>query len=132
MSAQPTTASRRVLVVDDSSLIREAAKIALASLGGWDVLCAEGGEEALALAAAELPDAILLDVVMPGMDGIEVAERLAGTPGARACPIVLLTARDRPEDHELFGRLPIAGVITKPFDVAALADQLAETLGWES
>jgi CheY-like chemotaxis protein len=117
-------------VIDDSELIREAAKIALDTIGGWRVCTATCGEEGLALLASQRPDAILLDVVMPGMDGIAVAEQLHATPSTRSLPIVLLTASDRPEDQERFQRAPVAGVIAKPFDIAGLQSQMAKLLGW--
>jgi CheY-like chemotaxis protein len=119
-----------VLVIDDSALIREAAKIALDTLGGWRVLTAASGEEGIALAGSERLDAVLLDVVMPGMDGVAVAERLRAMPATQALPIVLLTAQDRREDREPFRHVPLAGVIAKPFDVTSLAQRLATLLGW--
>jgi len=125
-----TPLTRHILVIDDSELIREAAKIALDTIGGWRVCTATCGEEGLALLASQRPDAILLDVVMPGMDGIAVAEQLHATPSTRSLPIVLLTASDRPEDQERFQRAPVAGVIAKPFDIAGLQSQMAKLLGW--
>jgi CheY-like chemotaxis protein len=119
-----------VLVIDDSALIREAAKVALATIGGWSVLTAASGEEGIAVAEAEHPDAILLDVVMPGLDGIAVAERLHTGPATSSIPVALLTAKDNPEDRESFRRIPVVGVIAKPFDIAGLAGELAALLGW--
>jgi CheY-like chemotaxis protein len=125
------TRPRRVLVVDDSSLIREAASLALGAIGGWEVLTASSGEEGLIRASADQPDAVLLDVMMPGLDGVAVAERLAAGPATRAIPVVMLTAADSAEDHARMGRLSVAGVIPKPFDLAALAGQLAALVGWD-
>jgi CheY-like chemotaxis protein len=122
---------RRVLVVDDSSLIREAARLALGSIGGWEVLTASSGEEGLVRASADQPDAVLLDMMMPGLDGVAVAERLAAGPETRAIPVVMLTAADGAEDRARMGRLSVAGVIPKPFDLGALAGQLAALVGWE-
>jgi CheY-like chemotaxis protein len=117
------------LAVDDSSLIREAVSLALSPIDGWKVLTAPSGEEGLALAGTEMPDVILLDVMMPGLDGIVVAERLAASPGTRGIPVVMLTAADRPEDRERLSGLAVAGVIAKPFQLAALSDQLAALIG---
>jgi CheY-like chemotaxis protein len=122
---------RRVLVVDDSSLIREAAALALGTIRGWDVLTAASGEEGLERAGADQPDAVLLDVVMPGLDGIAVAERLAHSPGTRTIPVVMLTAAGSAEDRQRLERLAVAGVIPKPFELATLADQLAVLVGWD-
>jgi CheY-like chemotaxis protein len=131
-SAETLTAipTRKILVIDDSALIREAAKIALGTIGGWRIATAASGEEGLERAVPERFDAILLDLVMPGMDGIAVAERLRATPATSATPIILLTAHDRLEDSERLQRVPVAGVIPKPFGISELSLEVAELLGW--
>ncbi len=121
---------RKILVIDDSALIREAAKIALGTIGGWRIVTAASGEEGIERALSERFDAILLDVVMPGMDGIAVAERLQAIPAAGSPPVVLLTAHDRLEDQERFQRVAVAGVIAKPFGISDLSLHVAELLGW--
>ena len=122
--------SRKILVIDDSVLIREAAKIALGAIGGWQITTAASGEEGIERALSEHPDAILLDVVMEGIDGLAVAERLHGIPATSSLPIVLLTAHDRLQDSEHFQRLEIAGIIAKPFDISGLSQEVATLLGW--
>jgi|HubBroStandDraft_6_1064221.scaffolds.fasta_scaffold05385_3 CheY-like chemotaxis protein len=122
--------SRTLLVIDDSALIREAAKIALGTIGGWRVVTAVSGEEGIERAVSERFDAILLDVVMPGMDGIAVVERLHAIPATGLLPILLLTAHDRLQDSERFRRVTVAGVIGKPFDISGLSRQIAVLLGW--
>ena len=120
----PTAAPmRNILVIDDSALIREAARIALGTIGGWRISAAVTGEEGIERAVSGQFDAILLDVVMPGMDGITVAERLHANPATRSLPIILLTAYDRPEDSERFRNIPIVGVIGKPFIYPISADK---------
>jgi DNA-binding response OmpR family regulator len=121
---------RRILVVDDSSLIREAATLALGAVAGMEVLTASSGEEGLVRGMAERPDAVLLDVVMPGIDGVTVAQRLAASPTTRTIPVVMLTAADATEDRRLRD-LPVAGIIPKPFALESLAGQLAALLGWD-
>jgi two-component system, OmpR family, alkaline phosphatase synthesis response regulator PhoP len=121
---------RNILVIDDSALIREAAKISLGTIGGWRVITAVSGEEGIERAVSEWFDAILLDVVMPGMDGIAVAERLHAIPATGSLPIVLLTAHDRLDDSERFRRVTVAGVIRKPFNISDLSRQIAVLLGW--
>jgi CheY-like chemotaxis protein len=123
---------RRILVVDDSSLIREAATLALGTAAGWEVLTASTGEEGLGRAAAEQPDAVLLDVVMPGLDGVAVAELLANGRETRGIPVLMLTAADGARDRERLRRLPVAGIISKPFELEALAGQVASLLGWKA
>jgi two-component system alkaline phosphatase synthesis response regulator PhoP len=122
--------SRNILVIDDSALIREAAKIALGTIGGWQISTAASGEEGIERAVSGQFDAILLDVLMPGMDGITVAERLHAIPATSSLPIVLLTAYDRLEDSERFRDVPTAGVIVKPFNISDLARQVVMLLGW--
>jgi CheY-like chemotaxis protein len=122
--------SHKILVIDDSVLIREAAKIALGTIGGWQITTASCGEEGIERALSEHPDAILLDVVMEGIDGIAVAERLHGIPATSSLPIVLLTAHDRLDDSERFQRIQVAGIIAKPFDISGLSREVATLLGW--
>jgi two-component system, OmpR family, alkaline phosphatase synthesis response regulator PhoP len=127
----PTAApSRKILVIDDSALIREAAKIALGTIGGWRISTAVTGEEGIEQAVSGQFDAILLDLVMPGMDGIAVAERLHAIPATSSLPIILLTAYDRLEDSERFRDVPVAGIIGKPFNISDLTRQVAVLLGW--
>jgi CheY-like chemotaxis protein len=135
VSGQPAESEaqqRRILIVDDSSLIREVAVLALSSRSGWEAVTASSGEEGLARALSDRPDAVLLDVVMPGIDGYEVAERLAASPSTSAIPVIMLTAADGPGDRERLRRLAVAGVIPKPFELAQLASQVAAVLGWQS
>lgn len=124
--------THRVLVVDDEPDIREIARLSLERLAGWTVLTAASGDEALQLAAQELPDAVLLDVMIPGMDGPEVARRLAADPTTAGIPVLLLTARARSAEREELAEGPVAAVLTKPFDPTSLADDIAGALGWTS
>jgi two-component system, OmpR family, alkaline phosphatase synthesis response regulator PhoP len=119
-----------VLVIDDSALVREAARVALETIGGFCVTTAESGEQGIELAQAERPDAILLDVVMPGLDGIAVAQQLTALPATSSSPVVFLTGGDRPEDRERCESVGPAGVIAKPFQTEQLASELASLLGW--
>jgi CheY-like chemotaxis protein len=121
---------RNILVIDDSALIREAARIALSTIGGWQVVTAASGEDGFERAVSGRFDAVLLDVEMPGIDGIAVAERLHGTPATSSLPIVFLTAHDRLQDGERLRHLSVTGVIPKPFDVSDLSRQMAGLLGW--
>lgn len=122
--------TRRVLVVDDDDAIREVAQMALQIVGGWDVTTATNGQEALVRAAAEQPDAMLLDVMMPDMDGPTTIGHLKSDPRTEAIPVVLLTAKVQTRDHREWRELDLAGVIAKPFDPMALPQQMAALLGW--
>jgi two-component system alkaline phosphatase synthesis response regulator PhoP len=127
-----TPSSRKILVIDDSALIREAAKIALGTIGGWQTSTAASGEEGIELAIAGRFDAVLLDVVMPGMDGIVVAERLRAIAATSSLPIIFLTAYERLEDNERLRSTQVDGVIAKPFDISDLTRQVAALLGWSA
>ncbi len=123
---------RRVLVVDDSPLIREAARIGLETVAGHSVETVQSGEEAVARASAQRPDAILLDVVMPGMDGPATLAALRAGEVTRDVPVVMVTGLDVATHGPELEQLGAVGMISKPFDPATLAAQVAELLRWES
>lgn len=121
---------RRVLVVDDDDSIREVAEVALGVVGGWDVTTVASGEAGLRSASTDAPDAILLDVMMPGMDGPTTLSRLRADPTTKEIPVILLTAKLRPGERRELDDLEINGIIGKPFDPMALASQVSDLLGW--
>lgn len=123
--------ARRVLLIDDEDHIREVAKLSLELTAGWHVLTASGGAEGIALAADAQPDAVLLDMMMPDMDGMSTARALLADPATRAIPIVFLSAKARTGDPSAAPVAGAAGSIAKPFDPMRLADQLASLLGWD-
>ena len=122
--------AKRVLVIDDEERIQEVVQTCLEILSGWEVLTAGSGNEGLQKAQTQQPDAILLDVSMPEMDGLTILQKLQENPVTQSIPVVLLTAKVQPADRERFAQLGIAGVITKPFDPVQLASQVAQALGW--
>jgi CheY-like chemotaxis protein len=122
--------SRKILLVDDEDDIREVAQMSLEMTAGWEVVTAASGAEALRVAAAERPDAILLDVMMPGMDGPDTARALRASGEAGSIPIILLTAKVQAADRKRFDDLGVAGVLSKPFDPMELAAQVSGLLGW--
>ena len=124
---------RRVLVVDDEDAIREIAQLSMEVVGGHRATSASSGAEALDRAVADPPDVILLDVMMPGLDGPAIVARLQADPRTRNIDVVLLTAKVRPSDLARVDMLPgVAGVIAKPFDPMTLPAQVADILGWDS
>lgn len=123
--------NKRILVVDDEPPIQEVIQGCLEELADWEVWTALSGPEGLQLAQSGQPDGILLDVSMAEMDGLAVLQALKANPATQAIPVVLLTARVQASDRAQFAELPIAGVIQKPFDPLALADQIADAFGWE-
>jgi len=102
----------------------------LEDLGGWETLVAGSGEECLQILQTERPNAILLDLSMPGMDGFAVYEILQSDPITRSIPIILLTAKVLPSDRAKFAQMPVAGVITKPIQPITLTEEVAEILEW--
>lgn len=122
--------SRHVLVVDDDDDIREVASLALSVVGGLEVSTASTGHEAVASAVARRPDAILLDVMMPDVDGPGTIRLLHRDPQTQDIPVILLTAKLQPQDRSRLDGLGVAGVIAKPFDPMTLASQVAEVLAW--
>ncbi len=119
----------QILVIDDEDDIRKLTQTCLEIMGGWEVVTACSGSEGLAKAQANQPDAILLDVMMPDMDGLTTFQKLQANPATRHIPVILLTARGRSADQHLFAELSVTGVINKPFNPLKLADQVAEALG---
>jgi CheY-like chemotaxis protein len=120
----------RVLLIEDEDHIREIAQLSLESIAGWQVLAASGGTEGLAVAVRERPDAVLLDVMMPDLDGPSTLSALRAHPETAEIPVVFLTAKARAGEQQELRQLGAAGVIKKPFDPMTLADQVAEALGW--
>jgi two-component system alkaline phosphatase synthesis response regulator PhoP len=122
-----STNSGRILVVDDENAIRLICRLNLQT-AGFDTLEAGDGATALELARAEHPDLVLLDIMLPEVDGWAVAEEMAADPDTREIPILFLTARSEPTDisrgHELGG----VGYVTKPFDPVALTETVSKVL----
>jgi CheY-like chemotaxis protein len=118
-------------VVDDEEAIREIAALSMQAVGGHDVLTAASGAEALQLAVAQPPDVILLDVMMPELDGPTTALRLQDDERSRGIPVILLTAKVQARETARLGRVTgVCGIIAKPFDPMTLPQQVAEILGW--
>lgn len=116
---------QRVLYVEDDPDIREIAELALKDVGGLDVSLCTSGQTALTEAHTFVPQLVLLDVMMPDMDGPETLEalRAEGSVGA-ATPVVFVTAKVHPEELARYKQMGVADVISKPFDPMALADEL--------
>ncbi|MEO5982764.1 MAG: response regulator [Pedococcus sp.] len=121
---------RRVLVVDDDELILEVAEMSLSMVGGWEVTTATGGQEALDRCVRDLPDAVVMDVMMPGMDGSTAAVLISLNPATSHIPVVLLTAKAQAVEDAQKAGLPVVGVLAKPFDPMTLPAQLSTMLGW--
>jgi CheY-like chemotaxis protein len=121
----------RILLVDDSALVHELARVALETVAGWEVVSAHSGAEALELSPTEPFDAVLVDVEMPDMDGPATVRALRATAAGKAVPVLFLTGHDDPRVVERLEALEVDGVLPKPFDVAGLAGAIADQLGWQ-
>jgi CheY-like chemotaxis protein len=121
---------RRILIIDDEDDIREVASLSLESVAGWDVRTASSGMEGMRAAASDPPDAILMDVMMPEMDGPTTFREMQKLPETAGIPVILLTAKVQGVDKRLFSGLGVTAVLFKPFDPLTLADQISEALGW--
>lgn len=121
--------TRRALVVDDDDGIREVATLALELVGGWDVETAASAEAAWCSALAHQPDVVLLDVMMPDVDGVATVARFRSDERTRNLPVIFLTARSPDLDSSAWPGLGLAGVIAKPFDPMTLAAQVTALLG---
>ena len=122
--------TKRILVIDDEDGIREIIQICLEAAAGWDVLTAASGSEGLATAQVEKPDAILLDVMMPDMDGPTTFRQLQADPTTQNIPTILLTAKAKISEQQQFIDLGVTGVITKPFKAQDLVNQIRKILHW--
>jgi len=121
---------RRILIIDDEDDIREVAALSLEATAGWQILAARSGAEGIAIASAQHPDAILLDVMMPGVDGPSTFRLMQAIPAIAHIPVLLLTAKVQGIDQRRFAGLGVAAVLFKPFDPLTLAQQISEVLGW--
>jgi CheY-like chemotaxis protein len=126
-----TTASRTILIVDDDDDIREVGQLALELGSRWTVITASSGAIGLEHAKAAHPDAILLDVMMPGMDGPTTLQHLRADSSTSGIPVVFLTAKVRSADRDTLTALGVAAVLAKPFDPVTLPAQIAHALGWD-
>jgi CheY-like chemotaxis protein len=125
------TAQKRVLIIDDEADIREVARVSLELVGHYEVLTAGSGREGVEAAGTHQPDAILLDVTMPELDGPGTLTALRENPATRQIPVVFLTAKTQAADRARLSQMSPSGILMKPFDPLKLAAELAATLHWE-
>jgi two-component system, OmpR family, alkaline phosphatase synthesis response regulator PhoP len=121
---------KRLLMIDDEETIQIVVKFGIKMAAGWDVLTANSGIIGIDTAEKELPDAILLDVMMPEMDGITTFKALQANPITANIPVIFLTAKAQTAERRQFNDLGISGVITKPFNSLDLPEQIAKILHW--
>ncbi len=124
--------TRTLLLIDDDDDIREIAQLSLELGAGWTIFAAASGEEGVARAREKKPDAILLDVMMPVLDGPATLARLREDERTRDIPVLFLTAKARPAERDRLAGLSVAGVLAKPFDPVRLPEQISALLGWRA
>jgi CheY-like chemotaxis protein len=122
--------NREVLVVDDADDIRAITQLGLEMSRGWHVLTANSGQDALQMAATHAFDVILLDMMMPEMDGALTLRHLKADSRTESIPVILLTAKGTPLSSAEIQRLGANAVLGKPFHPLQLADQICNILGW--
>lgn len=118
----------RVLLVDDDPRIRKIAQIALQGVAHWQVSLAASGFEALEAAAKDRPDVILLDVMMPEMDGPTTLARLKESEQTASIPVIFFTAKVQKHELDSYLALGAAGIISKPFDPMTLPQEITDIL----
>jgi CheY-like chemotaxis protein len=122
--------AKRVLIVDDEESIQTVVQFGIQMETDWVVLTASSGPQGLQTACNEQPDVILLDVMMPDMDGIATFKALQSHPKTTQIPVIFLTAKAQTFERRQFNDLGVSGVITKPFNSLDLPDQIAKMLDW--
>lgn len=120
--------SKKILIIDDDDDVREATQICLEITGNWEILTASSGREGLIKATSKLPDLILLDVMMPVMDGLETFSELQANSLTCSIPVIFLTAKAQPAELRQFTQLHVSDVITKPYDPFNLSERIAKVL----
>lgn len=119
-----------ILFIDDEEDIQTLARFCLELEDGWQLLTASSGKEGIAIAETEQPDAILLDVMMPELDGLQTLAQLQVNPKTKHIPTIFITAKAQAADRRKFYAAGAKGVINKPFDSLTLSSQIAGFLNW--
>jgi two-component system OmpR family response regulator len=125
----PPPTLEHILLVDDEADIRQVARLALETLGGFQISECHSGLEAPACVARHKPDLILMDVMMPGRDGPATLQALRANPDLPRTPVIFMTAKVQPQEVAAFRQLGALDVIAKPFDPMTLAQTVRQI--WE-
>lgn len=120
---------KTILIVDDEEDVQAITQMGLEMSVGWTVFSASSGKEALKIAAEQQPDVILLDWMMPDMDGRKTLQHLKSNPQTQKIPVILVTAKEQ-HSVENSKNLEIAAIISKPFRPLKLAEQIKGALRW--
>lgn len=117
---------KKLLLVDDEPDIRKVASISLEKIGKFELLTAASGEEALSIAESGKPDLIILDMMMPGMDGMTAFRKLAENPATAGIPVIFMTAKSQAHEKAEYMAAGARGVIVKPFDPMKLPQEIRD------
>lgn len=120
--------NKKVLICDDELYIQEAVQHVVRR-AGYDPLLAQDGDESITIAQKEIPDLIILDIMMPKRDGFEVCKQLRRNPKTKNIHIIMLTARGYDSDNSMCEKCGANEIITKPFSPRKLQQRLSEILG---
>ncbi len=121
---------KRILIIDDEESIQTVVEFGLKMTAGWEVISASSGNEGISRAQTEPLDMILLDVMMPEMDGLATFRALQLNDQTRSIPVIFLTAKAQASEKRLFHETGVNGIITKPFNALELAQQICQVLNW--
>jgi CheY-like chemotaxis protein len=132
MMVNPIVATKHVLVIDDNDHIQQIVQAALQRLTTWTVSVASSAREGIAKAEAERPDVILMDYMMPEMNGVDCLKQLRSRPETENIPVLFLTAYQSLVEPRRFQAMGAAGAIAKPFDPFFIAPHIIQTLGWDA
>ncbi|HIK06194.1 MAG TPA: response regulator [Trichormus sp. M33_DOE_039] len=121
---------KRILIIDDEETIQTVVQFGIKMSAGWEVFTASSGSEGIQTAQTAKPDVILLDVMMPEMDGIATFKELQSRAETEKIPVILLTAKAQTAEKRQFNDLGVSGVITKPFNSLDLPEQITRILHW--
>jgi two-component system, OmpR family, alkaline phosphatase synthesis response regulator PhoP len=122
--------TKRILIIDDEDAIQKVVTFGITMSAPWEVLTANSGIEGILRAKVEHPDVILLDVMMPEMDGIDTFQALQLDVATQQIPVIFLTAKAQASEKRQFSDVGVDGVITKPFNSLDLVGQICKILNW--
>jgi len=123
--------NRKVLVIDDEEAIIIVLKASLEATTDWQVITCSSATKGITIATTERPDAVLLDVSMPKVDGTQVFKALQAEALTQNIPVIFLTAKARVSEQQTLKALGVSGIILKPFSPETIAAQIKEILGWK-
>jgi CheY-like chemotaxis protein len=122
--------NKRILLIDDEDTIQTVVQFGIRMVTGWDVQLASSGSQGIETARTFQPDVILLDMLMPDMDGVDTLEVLQSLPTTQHIPVIFLTAKSQFQEMQAWHELGVRGVIAKPFNSLDLPTQIARILHW--